>query len=160
MLTTLYTKMTFASDGEDIVESTQMETSTLIIASSVSFAAINALVAWYIMTGMPNLAEWKKLTATSLTMPQLIGMLQWLGQDNEDTRKVYLYSQYFSYFSMVLIALYEVTQLMFAYLMSSTAMVDEIEGLLSVFMVYGVIGAFLISAFEDYMFIRTSLEHG
>ena len=84
--------MTFASDGEDIVESTQMETSTLIIASSVSFAAINALVAWYIMTGMPNLAEWKKLTATSLTMPQLIGMLQWLGQDNEDTRKVYLYS--------------------------------------------------------------------
>ena len=49
---------------------------------------------------------------------------------------------------------------MFAYLMSSTAMVDEIEGLLSVFMVYGVIGAFLISAFEDYMFIRTSLEHG
>ena len=61
---------------------------------------------------------------------------------------------------MVLIALYEVTQLMFAYLMSSTAMVDQIEGLLSVFMVYGVIGAFLISAFEDYMFIRTSLEHG
>ena len=61
---------------------------------------------------------------------------------------------------MVLIALYEVTQLMYAYMFSATAMVDQITGLLSVFMAYGVIGAFLITAFEDYMFIRTSLEHG
>ena len=55
--------------AQDSTEIQEMGTSKLIIASSITFAILNAYVAWHILTDMPQLEEWKKLVSTSLSLP-------------------------------------------------------------------------------------------
>ena len=72
--------------AQDSTETQEMGTSKLIIASSITFAILNAYVAWHILTDMPQLEEWKKLVSTSLSLPQLVGMALWMSNDDDDTR--------------------------------------------------------------------------
>ena len=69
-------------------------------------------------------------------------------ENNKETRKVYLYTLYFSYYSLMFVGFYEFINLMLAYLYHED---NEDKGALKLsgffLSVYGVIGMFLMLGF-------------
>ena len=75
-----------------------------------------AVLASLIATEYVKVPMWKKVAASSLTIPQFFGFSFWMKENNMKTRQAYLYSLYMSYYPLMTLGLYEFANLLFAYI--------------------------------------------
>ena len=113
-----------------------------------------------IVTKFVDVVWWKKLIASLLTVPQFAGFFVWVRNDDSSTRKEYLSTQYYSYVALVGVGLFELIDISFEYFMLQR---DEVcEKTLAVtgisFVVYGLLGMFLLMSFQDYSYFQSQIE--
>ena len=131
---------------------------TQIISATLSTSMYTTLI---IVVGHQyiEIDSWKKIGTYLLTFPQFIGFGLWMHDDNQSTRRQYLYSQYLAYYPLLVFGLLEFGNLLFNYLVGEAS-----KKLLSVtafsLTVFGILGMILLMSFQDYNYLETQLELG
>ena len=112
-----------------------------------------------IFTKFVRVALWKKAVGAALTLPEHIGLAVWLKEDNETNRHIYLYCQYFSYFSLIGSAVYHFFTMLGYYIITQDG-VTEVELSVTGFslILYGVFGTFFLMSFQDYNSLESQAE--
>ena len=121
-----------------------------IIAMSINTCLFTILASLIVMD-YSKVPMWKKLSASSLTLPQFFGFGLWMHENIRETRQVYLYSLYLSYYPLMFIGFYEFANLIFAWLYyedSEDHNALKLTGIL--ISVFGTISMFLMLGFQDY----------
>ena len=118
----------------------------IIVSSLNSLMYLTIVVV--IFTKSVRVTLWKKAMGAALTLPEHVGLAIWLREDNETNRHIYLYCQYFSYFSLIVTAVYHFLSMIGYYIITQDG-VTEVE--LSVtgasLVLYGVFGTFFLMSF-------------
>ena len=84
-------------------------------------------------------------------MPQFFGYGLWMNENTRDTRQVYLYTLYLSYYPLTFLGFYEFVSLIFAYLYYEESEDHDALKLTGVLLsVFGTISMFLMLGFQDY----------
>ena len=102
---------------------------------------------------------WKKIIVGVLTVPEYIGFIIWLTNDSKTNRIIYLWCQYFSYFTLLGSAVYHFLIMLYEYI----AIHEEATGVeLSVtgtsLLGCGSFGLFFLMSFQDYNALENRLE--
>ena len=77
-----------------------------IITMSIN-SCMYAMMASMIMINYAKVPFWKKMIASSLTLPQLFGFIFWLRNNTGDTRQNFIYGLYLSYYPLLFLGFYE-----------------------------------------------------
>ena len=110
-----------------------------------------AILASLIVMDYVKVPMWKKLSASSLTLPQFLGYTYWMHENSRQTRQAYLFGLYFSYYSLMFVGFYEFVSLIFAYLYNEESEDKSALKLSGFFLsVFGTICMFLMLGFQDY----------
>ena len=121
-----------------------------IIAMSIN-TCMFAILASLIVMDYVKVPMWKKLSASSLTLPQFLGYTYWMHENSRQTRQAYLFGLYFSYYSLMFVGFYEFVSLIFAYLYNEESEDKSALKLSGFFLsVFGTICMFLMLGFQDY----------
>lgn len=92
---------------------------------------------------------WKKIVTAGLTLPEYVGFALWLSSDTDTNRHIYIWCQYFSYFSLLATAVYHLISTISDYITKHDGGATEVE--LSVtgasLVLYGVLGTFFLMSF-------------
>ena len=91
---------------------------TIIIASVNT--AMYAFLAVMVFVKFVSLPLWKQITTAALTAPEYIGFVIWLTGDSHAKRVVYLVCQYFSFFSLLAVGIYQFVENLFEYFVEKT----------------------------------------
>ena len=104
-----------------------------------------------IVLDLVGIDTWKKLVTAALTLPEYVGFVLWLSNNTKTTRKIYLISQYFTYFSLLLMGVYHMVNMLFNYFLYHDN-VSKMEIIVtgSMLLAFGLLGAILLAAFQDY----------
>ena len=116
-------------------------------------------IAVVILTRIVRVELWKKVIAVSLTVPEHVGFAVWLTDDTKKNRHIYLYCQYFSFFSLIATSLYHFFTMLAEYILmhdSITSAELSVTGTSLVF--YGVFGTFFLMSFQDYNALESQAE--
>ena len=132
------------SDGLTTNEGTPIAS---IITTSIS-TTLYALLALVITTEYVSVDVLKKLFTVSLTIPQFAGFTLWILNDTQETRKLYLNTQYVSYYSLLAGGVYLTVKLVLEYLfMGSETTKQDLTVTGSCLLIFGVLNLFMLMAF-------------
>lgn len=132
------------SDGLTTNEGTPIAS---IITTSIS-TTLYALLALVITTEYVSVDVLKKLFTVSLTIPQFAGFTLWILNDTQETRKLYLNTQYVSYYSLLASGVYLTVKLVLEYLfMGSETTKQDLTVTGSCLLIFGVLNLFMLMAF-------------
>ena len=130
---------------------------SIIIVASLS-TAIHLTLSLLILIQYVNTAWWRRLLSASLNLPEVVGFVIWITGDTANSRRVFLYCQYFSLISMSSLAAYHFTVTLFEYLQSNRSDNAEVSRTGLFFLSFGVLGTFFLMGFQDYTSLMEQLE--